>query len=72
MNRDNKSEWCPSRRFTTHGKGERVNFTSTATSTKCTHPTTLKLAVGDAPFCNYIQFQSKQQQQQKDDNCWPS
>jgi hypothetical protein len=54
MCRDNKSEWCPSLKFTTLGKGERVNFSFTATSTKSTHPTILKLAVGAAPFCNSL------------------
>ena len=49
--RDNKSEWCPSPKFTTLGNGGRANFTSTATSTRSTHQTILKLAVGAAPFC---------------------
>jgi hypothetical protein len=52
MDRDNKSEWCPSLRFTTLGKDGRVNSSSTATSTKSTRPTTPKLAAGAAPFCN--------------------
>ena len=49
--RDNKSEWCPSPKFTTLGNDGRANFTSTATSTRSTHQTILKLAVGAAPFC---------------------